>query len=211
MKLLLTIICFSIILCGCSKASVISDPYTVEGVEYVALGNEDIAVDHGFDGMARSKLEFTNNKVVVNPSYYDHHEIKRGDIIYYDIPPEAIVDEFQQKEEIIRVIAIEGERISIKKGQIYVDGSRLNTFYGKLLAYGMDKKQYSKVDHPGCDPQCQKSVNDYFGTDMEEIIVPAGYIFVLGDNSLRSIGSLNFGPLSKSLVKGKVLGYLKEK
>jgi len=161
--------------------------------------------------MVRQNLEFSSNKVVVNPSYYDDHEFKRGDIIYYEIPGEAIVDEFQQKEDIIRVIALEGEKISIRNGQIYVNGSKLNAFYGKLLAYGLDKKQYSKKDYPGCDEECRKSYKEYFETEVTEITIPEGHIYVLGDNSLRSIGSLNFGPLSKSLVKGKVLGYLKQK
>ncbi|WP_239616824.1 signal peptidase I [Cohnella mopanensis] len=202
-------VCLTFILGGCAKENVITDPYTLEKIEYVDLESPDIVIDHRDDGMARQSLEFSGIKVVVNPNYYDDHEIKRGDISLIDIPTEAIVDEFQQKEDIIRVIALEGEKISIRNSQIYINGSRLKTFYGKLLAYGLDKNQYSKIEYPGCEEECRKSYRDYFETEVKEIAIPTGYIFVLGDNSFRSVGSLNFGPLSKSLVKGKVIGYLK--
>ncbi|WP_373233069.1 signal peptidase I [Cohnella sp.] len=209
-RYLIAVVCFALIIGGCAKEKVITDPHTPEEIKYVELEDQAIVIDYGLDGMVRQKLEFSGAKVVVDPNYYDKHEIKRGDIIFYDIPPDAVIDEFQKKEDIVRVIALEGEQISIKNGQIYIDGSRLDTFYGKLLAYGLDKNQYKKIEYPGCEDECRKSNIEYFETEVAEISIPSGHIYVLGDNSLRSIGSLNFGPLSKSQVKGKVLGYLKQ-
>lgn len=48
----------------------------------------------------------------------------------------------------------------------------------------------------------------FFETDLE-IKIPKGNVFILADNALRGLGSLNFGPLPIEDIIGKVLGYSK--
>jgi len=200
-----------IFLCGgCTEESILRDPETLEKIESISKEEQDMIIEYRFDGMARKKMEFVEDKTVIRPHYYERNEIRRGDIIYYKIPREAIIDEYSSITGMARVIGLEGEKVVIKKGQLIINDKKLETFYGKLLAYGMDFREWTKLKFPGCDKDCQKTLKDYYATDIKAVSVPAGSVFVLADNSLRGLGSLNFGPLPKESIIGKVMGYLKE-
>ena len=79
-----------------------------------------------------------------------------------------------------RVVAVGGQRVGIRDGRLVVDG---------------------KVQsEPYTDPDAIDSV--YFGP----VNVPAGHVFVLGDNRFGSEDSREYGSLPLSAVQGKVLG-----
>ncbi len=77
-----------------------------------------------------------------------------------------------------RVVAVAGDEFEIRDGVISIDGSVL-------------RERYS-------DPAGLDTV--YFGP----IVVPAGHVFVLGDNRARSIDSLDYGPIPTADVIGVV-------
>jgi len=79
-----------------------------------------------------------------------------------------------------RVVALGGQRVGIRDGRLVVDG--------KLQS------------EPYTDPDAIDSV--YFGP----VTVPAGHVFVLGDNRFGSEDSRKYGSLPVSAVEGKVLG-----
>ncbi len=79
-----------------------------------------------------------------------------------------------------RVVARAGQTVSMKDGVLYVDGVPASEPY-------VDQKTIDGV---------------YFGT----VTVPAGELFVLGDNRETSIDSRHFGPVFESEVLGTVLG-----
>jgi signal peptidase I len=79
-----------------------------------------------------------------------------------------------------RVVAVGGQRVGIRDGRLVVDG----------------KVQ----DEPYTDSDAIDSV--YFGP----VDVPAGHVFVLGDNRFGSEDSRKYGSLPLSAVEGKVLG-----
>lgn len=44
------------------------------------------------------------------------------------------------------------------------------------------------------------------GVFYHEVVVPEGYVFVLGDNRFDSVDSRNYGPVPVSAVQGRVMG-----
>lgn len=96
-----------------------------------------------------------------------------GDIIVTDAQ-----NEYQQSI-IKRIVAREGQKVSIIDGQVYIDGNPLEEKYienGKKTLY-----------------------------DMSEMIVPKGHVFLLGDNRQQSIDSRTMGCVSVGCIRGKVL------
>ncbi len=163
------------------------------------------------DGMAQGNGEFTDHNFVVDPTYYVSREMQRGDIVYFKVP--SNVPPIGRETFISRIIALPGEKIEIKKGQVYINGKKLIAFYGKLRWWGMDKEDYNTLRKEDkdyneiCDENCVERYLDYFDSNVKEITLSEHEIFVLGDNSIRSIDSRTFGPLQINLVVGKVLGY----
>ena len=135
-------------------------------------------------------------------------ELKRGDIVTFEAPtrayaskeeidnanPVAIYEnedknifekfvyyvlEFNKTSYIKRVIATEGEHIQIKEYSVYINGEKLEELY-----LGPDVITDSKV--------------------FTDLIVPEGYLFVMGDNRTRSADSRVFGCIPKDKIEGKV-------
>lgn len=76
-----------------------------------------------------------------------------------------------------RVIAVGGQEVDIENGAVYVDGLALDEPY-----------TYGAPSEPG--------------TVMLPIVIPEGYIWVMGDNRTNSTDSRFFGPQPVANVKG---------
>ena len=84
---------------------------------------------------------------------------KRGDVIVFVYPSDP------KRDFIKRLIALEGEEIEIKEGDIYIDGEIVQDPTIKNIFY------YNGIN---------------FGKEDEQFTVPDGHVFVLGDNSASS-------------------------
>lgn len=106
-------------------------------------------------------------------------KLHRGDIVTIN---DIVVGE---KKEIIvkRIIALENDTVEIKDGKVYVNDKELKENYINGNTTLEVNPQYSKL------------------------IVPKGYIYVLGDNRLpgQSLDSRTFGPVKVKQVRGKVI------
>ena len=121
-------------------------------------------------------------------------EIKRGAdvdllnvVAIYNYEPEGIIDklvyyvlELNKLRYIKRLIGLEGDRVQIKDGKVYVNGTELKEEY---LPEGTTTKVV------------------YYN----DVIVPEGCIYVLGDNRDESIDSRTFGCIPLEKVEGKVI------
>jgi len=94
---------------------------------------------------------------------------KRGDIVVFRYPRDP------SRDFIKRVVALPGETVEIKAGQVYVNNQRLEE------PYIMDNPTYSRESQP----------------------VPADHYFVLGDNRNNSSDSHVWGPVPLYHVIGK--------
>jgi signal peptidase I len=111
-------------------------------------------------------------------------DVKRGDVVVFKFPNEP------ERDFIKRVIALPGERIHIESKKVYIDGKPLDEPYAHFL------------EEPGTD---EHVYSDPRGDNMDELVVPEGQYFVMGDNRDNSHDSRFWGTLSGKLLKGRAL------
>ena len=128
---------------------------------------------------------FQDNRVLVNKLSYRLHDIHRGDVVVFD---RVTVDgQIVQHDDLIkRVIALGGETISIKDCKVIIDGKPLNEPY----LNDFDIAQTVLED------RCRVPM-------MDDMLIPDGQLFVMGDNRPQSFDSRMFGPIEQDLVVGR--------
>lgn len=115
-------------------------------------------------------------RIFVNKFVYRWAPIERGDIVVFRYPRDP------SKSFIKRVIGLEGDRVRISAGQVYVNGKPLQEDYV---------------------PREYADLRSY-----QEIVVPAHSFFVLGDHRSLSNDSRDFGSVGAGYIYGKaVFGY----
>ena len=209
MKHLLLIIGMCFIFAGCQsndKTTVlesIKDPTTLETVPIVSSeGFKEI--EHLYDEMYRGNHEYAGT-LVVDTVYYTKHNFQRGEVVYY-------VTSKTGEKNVARVIGLPGEKIEIKKGQLYIDDKRLDAFYAKAMNNGITNlTTYKKsLKKSGKNIMNEKEWKNYFTRNLSPVTVKENEVFILADNGWRVRDSFDFGPLSKDNIVGKVLGMAKK-
>ena len=109
-----------------------------------------------------------NQRLVVEKISYRFHKPRRGDVV-------VLKCSAQGELLIKRVVALPGEQVEIKGGQLYVNGCALDEPY-----------------------PTQPSSHDYGPT-----VVPPRHVFVLGDNRSFSNDSRAFGPVPFENIVGR--------
>ena len=115
-----------------------------------------------------------HDRVIVNKLSYDFHDVHRGDIVVFKSPPGE--ESSTVKDLIKRVIALPGETVEARDGHILIDGQPLTEPY---LDEGVTTGQ------------------------MEPHKVPAGHVWVMGDNRPNSKDSRYFGAIDEDLIVGR--------
>jgi signal peptidase I len=101
--------------------------------------------------------------------------VNRGDIVVFERPPGDAGDP-EIKDLIKRVVALPGETVEGRGGQIYID------------------------ERPLREPYIgQEEVIADFGPTR----IPPGRVFVMGDNRDNSKDSRVFGPIKESIIVGR--------
>jgi signal peptidase I len=118
-----------------------------------------------------------NDRVLVNRLAYRAHPIRRGDVIVFDRPKSAALGPGTPAHLIKRVIALPGDTIVARNGVVYIDGRRLREPY---LPAG--------------------TLTENLNTS---ITIPAGHVWVMGDNRMNSTDSRIFGAIDVKLVVGR--------
>ncbi|MGG0718124.1 signal peptidase I [Robertmurraya massiliosenegalensis] len=185
-----------------SQPDAITDPDTKIDVEKVQNVTSDMIIIHPmYDDMDRGNHDFYDKDVVVDTKYYGANQIHRGDIIAYK------KDNFKG---VTRIIALPGEKIKIVKGQFFINGKILDSFYGRAHRLGLDVEELKslinkgKYDNLQAKTNIESSINNFENTNEKEIEVPEGYVYIMGDDWLRT--SMR-GLLPTKEIIGKVIGY----
>jgi len=136
-------------------------------------------------GPSMEATMFQDNRVLVNKLSYRLHDIHRGDVVVFD---RVTVDgQVVQHDDLIkRVIALGGEKISIKDCKVFIDGKMLPERY--LNDYDLAQTVI--------EDRCRVPM-------MDEMIIPDDQLFVMGDNRPQSFDSRMFGPIEQNLVVGR--------
>jgi signal peptidase I len=133
------------------------------------------------------------NKIVYSPSLggLETHllpkkAIQRGHVVVFKFPEEPA------RDFIKRVIGLPGETVEIRNKVVYIDGKPLSEPYVRFLQPPLrpDDPEYGRMDNrDNWAPQ----------------VVPAGQLWVLGDNRDNSRDSRYWGFLPIDQVKGRAL------
>jgi signal peptidase I len=200
----LSLILFTV---SCSEKTMetINDPDTKPQVEKVQTITSDMIVIHYMaDTMDRGNHDFFDKDVVIDTKHYQQKQFKRGDIV-------ALKRE-DGYHSLYRVVGLPNERVKIEKGQIFIDGKKLGTFYGRYHHAGMDLDAYKKLletsdfsfrKGPNGKQYVENHIKYIEELNEDEVTVSEGYVFLIGDDWNRS------GTIMKPQedIIGKVLGY----
>lgn len=117
------------------------------------------------------------DRVLVNKLSYKFHDVNRGDVVVFERPPGASTGQNGEIKDLIkRVIAVEGDTIEAKEGEVFVNGERIDENY--------------------LEP----------GTPTDNLplkTIPDGHVFVMGDNRTNSEDSRIFGPIDEDAIVGR--------
>jgi signal peptidase I len=114
-----------------------------------------------------------HDRLFINKFVYRISSIHRGDVVVFHYPRDP------EKSYIKRVIALPGDRISIERGRVYVNGTMLHESYVP--------EEYRDA------------------RSLAEIVVPEDAYFMMGDHRSISSDSREFGPVDRDLIYGKAV------
>ena len=135
------------------------------------------------------------NKLVYSPSFgsfedglFGKKAIKRGHVVVFKFPQEP------ERDFIKRVIGLPGEKVEVRDKQVLIDDKPL------AESYTFFKDQPLRRD----DPEYSIRADD-LRYNWGPQVVPAGQLFVMGDNRDNSRDSRFWGFLPIDQVKGRAL------
>jgi signal peptidase I len=128
------------------------------------------------------------DRILVDKLSYHLHPVHRGDIVVFGRPPAENCGGPQVNDLVKRVIGLPGDVLSLSGGYVYVDGKRLDETWLPASEQGVTTAGPAGTPYDLVHPY-RVPVDDYY---------------VMGDNRTDSCDSRWWGPISKSLIVGKV-------
>ena len=152
---------------------------------------------------------FNGDRVIADKTAYLGSDPERGDVVLFMNPNN------RRENYIKRVVAIAGDTVEIREGQLYVNDEMLERREVRALTVDtipgackgsvfVERDKDSEYEIYLCETIDGKiaPVGDF-----EKITVPKYCCFVLGDNRNSSLDSRHFGSIPLSSVRGK-FGFL---
>jgi len=149
-----------------------------------------------------------NDRILVNKNAYNRTDPQRGDLVVHICPSDRHLNYIK------RIVAVAGDTVEIKDGQLYVNSQKLvrrklpesaldniritvegQQFEGEVFEETNGNAKYNIFL---AEPPHDKTIGDF-----EKITVPENHCFVLGDNRNNSRDSRHFGPVPLATIKGR--------
>ena len=122
---------------------------------------------------------------IVTLKFWSKENIKRRDLIVFPYPPEPSINYIK------RVIGLPGEKLEIRKDQVFINGEMLDEPY----AYFDPNEKASRQN---------QGLTDFQPTSRYgPVVVPKGKLFVMGDNRYNSADSRYWGFVESETVESK--------
>lgn len=128
------------------------------------------------EGLSMFATLDNNDYLIANKIDYRLHAPQRGDIVILRPPTNNSTDFIK------RIIALPGERLLIRDGQVFINGRMLVEPYL---------------------PEAWTQDNDWPANGTDGEVIPPNDYFVMGDNRNRSQDSRFFGPIGRDRIDGK--------
>jgi signal peptidase I len=131
------------------------------------------------------------SRLLVAMHWYDRHPVQRFDIVLVKRPERSAPDAPARFTEVVaRVIGIEGDRLALRDGRVYVNGVEL--------------------DEPHTTRPCDDEDSPVACGTMAEVEIPIGQYFLLGDNRPNSLDSRYWSPrlVAREQLVGKIVEIL---
>ncbi len=127
------------------------------------------------------------DRIMVDKLAYHLHGVGTGDVIVFSTPHLENCAGPPVADLVKRVIALPGQTISLSGGHVYIDGH--------FLPQPWLSPQSRNDTYPG-PGNADFSLHHAY-------TVPAGDVYVMGDNRIRSCDSRYWGPVRESTIVGK--------
>ncbi len=127
------------------------------------------------DGHSMEPNLHDQERLMVDKWTYMFHPPARGDVVVFVAPPQPTLDYVK------RIVAIPGDTLTIRNTTVIVDGVTLNETYINPANQG--------------NPFAEKRI--------ENMVIPPGDYFVLGDNRANSSDSRDWGLLPRKNIIGR--------
>jgi signal peptidase I len=129
-----------------------------------------------------------NDRILVDKLAYHFHSVHTGDVVVFTTPKDEHCAGPPVNDLVKRVIGLAGQTITLSDGQVYIDS--------KLLAQPWLPAVVQHQTYPIPSGAPYGLTKPYR--------VPAGDVFVMGDNRTESCDSRYWGPIKTSTIVGKV-------